>query len=211
MIAAPKGSAMKIYDFNLAPNPKKLRVYLAEKGIAVPIEAVDVMGGQNRTPGFLRKNPLGGLPVLELDDGSCLPESLAIIEYFEELHPEPPMIGRTAIERARTRAAERICELGVLGQIAAIFQHTHPFMAGRLKQAPDAADNARARLAANLTVLDDMIGAQPFVCGARPTIADCTLFAAFAMAQFAEIPIDPRFANVARWHAAFTRRPSAAA
>ena len=78
---------MKVYDFPGAPNPKKLRVYLAEKGIKVPIETVDIVSGKNRTPEFLRKNPLGGLPVLELDDGSCLTESLAIIEYFEELNP----------------------------------------------------------------------------------------------------------------------------
>ncbi len=83
---------MKIYDFAGAPNPRKVRVYLAEKGITVPMEPVDIISGQNRTPEFLKKNPLGGLPVLELDDGTCVPESLAIIEYFEELHPTPPMI-----------------------------------------------------------------------------------------------------------------------
>ena len=79
---------MKVYDFAGAPNPKKLRVYLAEKGLQIPMESVDILSGQNRTPEFLaRKNPLGGLPVLELDDGTCLTESLAIMEYLEELHP----------------------------------------------------------------------------------------------------------------------------
>src|SRR5499425_2338070 len=120
---------MKIYDFAGAPNPKKLRVYLAEKGINVPMEQVDIISGQNRQPEFLKKNPLGGLPVLELDDGSHLPESLAIIEYFEETHPEPSMIGKTPLDRAKVRSLERICELGVLGSVATIFQNTHPFMA----------------------------------------------------------------------------------
>jgi len=200
---------MKLYDFPPAPNPKKVRVYLAEKGLALPIEPVDAINGANRTPAFLAKNPLGGLPVLELDDGTCLPESLAIIEYLEELHPQPPMIGTAPLERARVRAAERICELGVLANVAAIFQNTSPFFAQRVKQSAAAAENGRTRLAANLKVLDAMIGEQPFVCGATPTIADCTLFAALEFAAFAGLEIDPALANVRRWHAAFKQRPSA--
>lgn len=202
---------MKIYDFVGAPNPKKLRVYLAEKGLEVPRESVNIMSGENRKPEFLRKNPSAGLPVLELDDGTCVPESLAIMEYFEELHPEPPMIGTTPIERARTRAIERIAELGVLTQVGTIFQNTHPFMVGRIKQSPDAAENARNRLAANLKVLDDLIGPHPFVAGSRPTIADCTLAAALDFAAFAGVAIDPACKNVARWHEAFKQRPSAQA
>src|ERR1051325_12136801 len=105
---------MKIYDFVGAPNPKKVRVYLAEKGLEIPCVQVNIVTGENRTPEFLKKNPLGGLPVLELDDGSFLSESLAIIEYFEELHPDPPMIGKTPLERARVRPLARIAELGGL-------------------------------------------------------------------------------------------------
>ncbi|MEO8601457.1 MAG: glutathione S-transferase family protein [bacterium] len=202
---------MKLYDFALAPNPKKVRVYLAEKGLEIPVEQVDVMNGANRKPDFLQKNPLGGLPVLQLDDGSHLTESLAIIEYLEELHPTPPMLGTSAVERARVRATERICELGVLFGIATVFQNTHAFFAARVKQSADAAEQGRLRLATNLKVLDAKIGNQPFVCGAQPTIADCTLFAALEMAAFAEIPVDPGLQNVGRWHAAFKQRPSAAA
>ena len=143
---------MKIYDFVGAPNPKKLRVYLAEKGINIASQPVNIVTGENRQPEFLKKNPLGGLPVLELDDGSQLTESLTIMEYLEELNPKPPMIGTTAIERARVRELERICELGVLSSVAQVFQNTHPFMAGRLKQSPDAAENARNRLAAKRSV-----------------------------------------------------------
>src|SRR5262245_9051089 len=113
---------MKLLDFSLAPNPKKVRVYIAEKGLALPIEQVDVMNGKNRTPEFLGKvNPLGGLPVLELDDGTYLTESLAIISYLEELHPNPPMAGTNALERARVRETERICDLGALLSLATIF------------------------------------------------------------------------------------------
>jgi glutathione S-transferase len=203
---------MKIYtDAVGAPNPKRLRVYCAEKGLNLPRETIDIMTGQNRTPEFAKKNPLMGLPVLELDDGSCLSESLAIMEYLEEAHPTPPMLGSTPLERARTRELERICELGVLNPVGTIFQNTSPFFAGRLKQSPEAAENARARLAQVLKVLDARIGANPFVAGSRPSIADCTLFAALGFAEFAGIEPDAACKNVARWHEAFKQRPSAKA
>jgi glutathione S-transferase len=202
---------MKIFDFVGAPNPKKLRVYLAEKGLSVPMEQVNIIAGENRAPEFLKKNPLGGLPVLELDDGSHLTESLAIMEYLEELHPTPPMIGTTPLERARVRALERIIEIGVLMRVATIFQNTHPFMAGRVKQSADAAENARTQMAGTLKVVDEKIGTRPFVAGERPTIADCTLLAALDFADFAGVHIDPAFANVMRWSTDFKKRPSAAA
>ena len=202
---------MKIYDFVGAPNPKRLRVYLAEKGINVPCEQVSLVTGDNRKPEFLKKNPMGGLPVLELDDGGHLSESLAIMEYFEELHPTPPMIGTTPLERARVRQLERIIELGVLARIGAIFQNTHPFMAGRLKQSPDAAENARNQLGSVLQVLDAAIGGKPFIAGERPSIADCTLYAAFEFGEFAGVPLDPAFKNLTRWYGEFKKRPSASA
>lgn len=202
---------MKLYDFAGAPNPKRVRVYLAEKGIEVPAEQVDIITGQNRAPEFLKKNPLGGLPALELDDGTILTESLAIMEYFEELHPNPPMIGTTPLERARVRRLERIVELGVLANVASIFQNTHPFMAGRLKQSADAAENATNRLHANLKVLDAEIGQKPFVAGDRPTIVDCTLLASLDFAAFAGVAVDPAFKNVTRWYESFKQRPSAQA
>ena len=151
---------MKLHEFAGAPNPKKVRVYLAEKGISVPSVPVNIITGENRQPDFLKKNPMGGLPVLELDDGTYLPESLAIIEYFEELHPNPPMIGTTPLERARVRALERLCELSVLGRIAVIFQNTHPLFAGRLKQSADAAEselNAFLRSRRVLTVKKELV------------------------------------------------------
>ncbi len=202
---------MKIYDFVGAPNPKKLRVYLAEKGLSIPCEQVSIVTGENRQPEFLKKNPLGGLPVLELDDGSHLTESLAIIEYLEELNPKPPMLGATPRERARVRELERICELGVLSAVAQYFQNTHPFMAGRFKQSPDAAENAKTRLGNTLKVLDAIIDRKPFVAGDRPTIADCTLLAAMEFAEFAQAPVDASAKNVHRWYEEFKKRPSASA
>jgi glutathione S-transferase len=205
--------SMKLLDFNLAPNPRKVRVYLKEKGIDLPIEQVDVMSGKNRTPEFLATvNPLGGLPILQLDDGSYLTESLAIIEYLEELHPTPSMLGSTAIERARVRETERIAEQAVLNSCGTIFQNTSPFFAGRVKQSADAAETARGRLATALGVLDKKIGSKTFLCGDKPTIADCTLFAAMELASFGQIAIDfPKLPNVSRWYETFKQRPSAGA
>jgi glutathione S-transferase len=205
---------MKIYDFVGAPNPKRVRVYLAEKGLKIPTEQVNIVSGENRKPEFLAKNPNGGLPVLELDDGTYLPESLAIIEYLEERNPTPPMIGSTPEERARVRALERIAELNVFNRVAQIFQNSHPFMAGRIKQSPDAAENARSMLRGALRILDGLIGKGPFVAGAKPTIADCTLWAAVDFSRFIGEPldqVDPSYANFNRWCATFGERPSAQA
>src|SRR5262249_34679779 len=164
-----------------------------------------------RTPEFLKKNPLGGLPVLELDDGSHLTESLAIMEFLEEQHPDPPMLGATPLERARVREAERICEIGVLTNVGTLFQNTSPFFAQRVKQSPEAAENARNRLNAALKVLDAQLATRKFVAGDSPSIADCTLLAALDFAAFAQAEIDPAYQNVHRWYEDFKQRPSATA
>jgi glutathione S-transferase len=203
---------MKVYgDAVGAPNPRKLRIYMAEKGITLPYQTVDIMTGENRKPEFAAKNPMMGLPVLELDDGTYLSESLAIMEYLEDLHPDPPMIGATPTERAHTREMERICEMGVMSSIGTIFQNTSPFFAGRIKQSAEAAENARGRLGQVLGIIDAKIGSNPFVAGKRPSIADCTLAAAFGFAGFAGVEIPASHANLARWHAEFSKRPSASA
>ena len=103
---------MKLYDFAQAPNPRKVRVYLAEKGIRVPLQTVDLGKGEQRSPEFLKINSLAAVPVLELDDGTRIPESLAIIEYFEELYPNPPLLGTDPVSRARVRGCERRCLTG---------------------------------------------------------------------------------------------------
>jgi glutathione S-transferase len=200
---------MRLYDFPFAPNPKKLRVYLAEKGLAIPLVPVNLVKGDQRTPEFLAINPRGALPVLELDDGIRLTESLAIIEYLEELHPEPPMIGTTPLERARVRAAERRCELGVLVRVARLFHATRAVLPGS-KPDPLLADSFRRDLAPQLAAVDAEIGAGPFVCGARPTIADCTLLAALEMARMGalELALGPQ---LSAWAERFRARPSAAA
>jgi glutathione S-transferase len=199
---------MKLYTFPVAPNPTKVSVYLAEKGIEIERELVNLQKGQQREPDFLARNPLGKLPVLELDDGSVLTESLAIIEYLEELHPDPPMIGTTPLERARVRELERICDLGVLLSIARIIHATDSPLG--LPKRPEVAEQFRESLAQNLAVLDARIGDGPFVAGERVSIADCTLWGGFGFAAFRKLAIDPGFENVAAWRARFAARPSVA-
>ncbi len=199
---------MKIYDFPFAPNPQKVRVFLAEKGLAIRLVMVDLLKGENRTPEFLAKNPMGSLPVLELDDGTCLTESLAIIEYLDELNPDPPMIGTAPLERARVRELERLAEASIFNRAAKIFFHTSPVFA-RAHQVPEAAEQAREGLPNALRIMDARVGNRPFVAGDRPTIADCTLFAAFEHARRADMELETGYENLARWYAAFRHRPSA--
>jgi glutathione S-transferase len=203
---------MKIYDFTHAPNPKKLRVYLAEKGIEVERVEVNILTGETRDDAFRAKNPMLGLPVLELDDGRTFAESLAIMEYFEELHPEPCMIGATAEERLRVRGLERTIELGVMLRVVDVVWHTHPFFKHRVTQAPAMEENGLRMLHGTLKVIDAQMGAQPFVAGARPTIADCTLYSALWFAEMMGVTVDlAKRPNVSRWRAAFADRPSARA
>ncbi len=110
---------MKIYDFALAPNPRRLRIFVAEKGLKIPVEQVDIFTGQNRTPEMLAKNPAGGLPVMELDDGSHLAESVAICRYLESLHPEPNLMGKNSREQADIEMWNRRVELGLFSAAVA--------------------------------------------------------------------------------------------
>jgi glutathione S-transferase len=203
---------MRIYDFVGAPNPKKVRIYLAEKGLEIERVPVDVIQGQNRGSEFREKNPMAGLPVLELDDGRCFSESLAIIEYLEELHPDPPMIGATAEERLHVRMVERICEISIMVPLAQWIWNTNPFFAQRIRQSADAAQFGLERFHKNLHKLDGYVGDAPFVAGQRPSIADCTLYASLWFGHAMRMPIDLSEApNVARWNEAFRQRPSAKA
>ena len=201
---------MKLYDFPFAPNPRKVRVYLAEKGIEIPRVLVNIVKVEQHTPEFLARNPTGGLPVLELDDGTCLRESLAIIEYLEELHPEPPMIGRAPLERARVRALERTVDLGVLMNVGRVLHNTHAVLPGRVPN-PEIAAIARRDLQKPARFLDTLLAdGRAFVAGDRVTIADCTLFAAIEFARTGNLGIEwPT--QIARWYEHFHQRQSASA
>jgi glutathione S-transferase len=200
---------MRIYLFPVAPNPTRVRVYLAEKGLALEQVTVNLARGEQRSAAHLARSPLGKLPVLELDDGSFLTESLAIMELLEELHPEPPMLGRTPLERARARELERIAEMGVLHPIARLVHATRSPLGA--PPSPEVAAQARRALPEGLRVLEERIGSAPFLAGERPTFADCTLFAAFGFARFGGVELDPAFERLHGWYARFSARPSAQA
>jgi glutathione S-transferase len=201
---------MRLHHFALAPNPRKVRVYLAEKGIEVPLVDVNLPAGEQREPAFLARNPMGSLPVLELDDGTHLTESLAIIEYFEELHPDPPMLGDSPLERARIRELERMTEFSFLARVARIFFNTSPLFS-HTTQIPEVAEEARAGLPLAWEILDVRVGSGPFAAGSRPTIADCTLYAAFEHAKLAGAAVPDEYRNLRSWYERFSQRPSAKA
>lgn len=198
---------MKLYYFPVAPNPTKVRVYLAEKGLEIPSERVSLIDGEQRSQAFLARNAMGKLPVLELDDGSCVNESLAIIEYLEELHPEPPMIGRDPETRLRVRALERHCDVHILLSVGRYVHATNSPLG--LPPKPQVAEQAREMLDQALGVLDPQLAGREFVAADAVSVADCTLWAAYGFARFREMDFDSRFPNVRRWREAFEKRPSA--
>ncbi len=203
---------MKIYDFALAPNPRRLRIFVAEKGLKIPTEQVDLFTGQNRTPEMLAKNPAGGLPSMELDDGTHLAESVTICRYLEGLHPEPNLMGKDNREQAEIDMWSRRVELGLLGVAARAFQHTNELFKGRIKQFPEYGETQREAAKQQLQWLDAQIGNKPFIAGARFTIADITTEVAVDFAvQMAGVPMDPALKNLARWHKSVSSRPSAKA
>jgi glutathione S-transferase len=202
---------MKLYDFALAPNPRRVRIFIAEKGITIPIEQVDLVTGQNRTPDFLAKNPSGGLPVLELDDGGYLAESIAICRYLEALHPEPRLMGVDARNQAAVEMWTRRMEFELFGPIARVIQNTHPMFKGRIKQFSDYGDAQREVVNARLQRMDRELN-EPFIAGERFTVADITAFAAisFGVAMI-NLAIDPSLTRLQAWFDAVAARPSAKA
>ena len=202
---------MKIYDSQTAPNPRRVRIFLAEKGIAVPYEQVDIVKAENRSPEFRTKNPLGTLPVLELDDGTCIAESVAICRYFEELHPEPPLMGTTARDRALVEMWQRRMELEIFVPITQVFRNSHPFFAGRIPQVAEYGEVCRKAAEARLAWLDGVLADREFIAGDRYTIADITALCGIDFGRVSKIKIQPEHAHLARWHAAVSARPSAKA
>jgi glutathione S-transferase len=203
---------MKLYDNPYAPNPRRVRVFLAEKGIEIPRVAVDILKGEQRTPQFTALNPRQAVPVLELDDGTVIAESIAICRYFEELKPEPPLFGSSTLERAQVEMWQRRIELGLMAAIGQFFRHSHPLMANvEVPQIAVWAEANRARALKFLPTLERQLADRPFVCGEAFTVADITGLVALDFMKFAGIPLPDDSAQVRRWHQTLAARPSAAA
>lgn len=202
---------MKLYDSSFAPNPRRVRIFLAEKGIEVPTVQVDIGKAENRRPEFLAKNPRGGIPVLELDDGAYLAESVAICRYFEEMQPEPALMGTDARDRAVVEMWNRRMELEVALPIMQSFRNTHDFFKGRIPQVPEYGAVCKDAATKNLEWLDEELASREFVAGDRYTIADITALVGVDFGRTTDIRVQPEQKNLQRWYDAVSSRPSAKA
>ena len=202
---------MKLYDGGRAPNPRRVTVFLKEKGIEVERIPVDMGAMGHRSADVTAKNPLQRLPVLELDDGTVICESVAICRYFEELHPDPPLFGIDARDKAIVEMWNRRAELLYLGAVAAAFRHLHPAMASwEVPQVPEWGEVNKPKALDFLAFLDRELADRDFIAGPRFTIADITALIAFDFMKPAKISCPPELENVLRWHKAVSARPNAA-
>jgi len=203
---------LKLYNHAVAPNPRRVRIFAAEKSIELSLEEVDILAGQSRTSEFLAKNSSGGVPVLELDDGSYLSESVAICRYLEGLHPEPNLLGRDLREQAEIERWNRRMELELFAAIGRTVQNTSPIFQGRFKQFPDYGEAQRTVVYQRLERMDRELNGHQFVAGDRFTIADITALVAIDIGgRLADIKIAPELSNLTRWHKTVSSRPSAKA
>ena len=202
---------MKIYDSKTAPNPRRVRIFVAEKGIQIPYEEVDLVKAVNREAEFRKKNPSGTVPVLELDDGTCISETVAICRYLEELHPNPPLMGVDAKDRAIVEMWQRRMELELLLPIADAFRLRHEFFKGKIRQLPEYAEVQKKNAEDRLARLNNELANHQFIAGDRYTIADITALCAIDFGRVSKIAIQPDQANLTRWHAEVSARASAKA
>ena len=203
---------MKLYDAGRAPNPRRVRVFLAEKGVTVPVISIDLARLEHKAPAYVAVNPLQQTPALELDDGTVISESIAICRYFEELRPEPPLFGTGALERARVEMWQRRLEFGLLGTVAAVFRHLHPAMAEmEVPQVAAWGETNKPRVIEFLRFLDGELADRRFIAGDRFSIADITGLVGLDFMKPAKLSLPDDLANVRRWHAELAARPSAQA
>jgi len=203
---------MKLHT-GIGPNPRTVRMFLAEKGVALPLQQVDLLGGENRRAPYTDKNPAGQLPCLELDDGSCVAEVTAICEYLEEKHPEPPLVGRTPEERAETRMWTRRIDLNIVEPLANGFRYAEglPLFKSRIHVIPQAADDLKAIAREKLAWLDGLLDGNTWICGERFTLADVFLFAFLDFGAGVGQTLDPKLRWLPGWLGRVAKRPSAAA
>lgn len=202
---------MKLYDADRAPNPRRVRIFLKEKDFDIECVDVDLRAGAHLTDDFGHINPLQRVPVLELDDGTRISESVAICRYIEEVRPDPPLLGRDAKEKALVEMWNRRIEHGFLMPVAFAFRHTHPGMATtEVPQVREWGEANKPKAMAFLHFLEDQFGERPFVAGDHFSIADITLLVAYDFMRVARLTCPEECVRVRRWYAAVSARPSAA-
>ena len=203
---------MKLYDGGRAPNPRRARIFLAEKGVSVPLVRVDMGNLEHRGETITRLNPLQRLPVLELEDGTVITESVAICRYFEALYPEPALFGQGALGTARVEMWQRRVELGLFMSVAAAFRHLHPAMkTWEVPQISEWGEANKTKALKFLSFLDGELAGRPFIAGDDFTIADITGLVAVQFMKPARIELPPDLDHVRRWYDEVAARPSASA
>jgi glutathione S-transferase len=201
---------MKLYDGGRAPNPRRVRVFLAEKGIEVPLVPVDMGAMGHRSDEVTGLNPLQRLPVLVLDDGAVLTESIAICRYFEALRPQPPLFGRGAVGEALVEMWQRRMEFNLLYPVAQAFRHLHPAMKEwEVPQVAEWGEANKPKAIEFLAVLDRELAGREYAAGDDFSVADITGMIAVDFMKPARLEVPAGLTNVLRWHAALRARPSA--
>lgn len=203
---------MLLYDTPRAPNPRRVRMFLAEKGVPVPTREIDLMALEHKGDDYARINPLMRVPALVLDDGAVLTESVSICRYIETLYPEPALFGRDGREAAFVDMWQRRMEFELFLPVAHAFRHSHPRLAVlEQPQIPEFAQAQRARAVSAMRWLDEELGTRRHVAGEAFTIADITAFVALELSPLARVDIPEELTHLARWRADVAARPSAAA
>ena len=202
---------MKLYQ-SVGPNPRVATMFIAEKGLAIERVWIDIQGGENREAGYLAKNPQGGTPTLELDDGSYLPDSMAICEYLEELFPADPLIGATPADRAATRKMARWVDHQIVVPMVSGFRSAEglPMFKDRMLCIAEAADANKAYARDGLAKADAILGSGDYLTGARFTLADILLFCFVEFGAMVGQPIPAGLDSLGAWRARIAARSSSA-
>lgn len=208
----PCVATMKLYnENNPAPNPRRVRIFLAEKGIAIPVVHVPMRQGAHKSAEFMVKNSLGQVPVLELDDGSTLAESVAICRYLEDLHPAPALFGKDAWQRAQVEMWMRRIEFALMSRIGAVWINTHPYTAHLGTQYKDYGEASRLRSIKAMHWLNDELKEREFLATDYFSMADIIALTTIDFANFIGIETPAGLTHLHAWHARVSARPSAAA
>jgi glutathione S-transferase len=204
---------MKLYGApKPAPNPRRVRMFLAEKGIELAETPIDLMTREHKSPEYRQKNSLGQVPTLELDDGATISETVAICRYFEELHPEPPLFGRTPLEKAQVDMWVRRVEFQLMAPVGQFWRHAHPRTAGLLNQYRDFGESNRAAYANAQRWLDDELAdGRSFIAGEALTMADICALSTVDFAHWIGLDLDQERTHLIAWHDRVKARPSAEA
>ena len=207
---------MKLYDMNMAPNPRRVRIFLAEKGLDVELVEINLMTGENLTEEFLKINPRGTIPTLELDDGTHLDESVAICRYLEELHPQPNLLGTDALSKAGIEACQRHMEFDGFQPLLDAFRNSFPAFSERgvpglpaeYKAIPELAERGQRRYQLFMQRLNNRLADQKYIAGDTFSIADITAFCAIDFAKLMEIELPEEYTHARRWYEEVAGRPS---